>query len=135
MPDITNAAYFGSTGRLEVEADNYTAGVTSCALVPNTPTAQVTDIGGGVQAFAGKPSWVLQVTYSQDWKTAGSLSHKSIEWAGTTKTVKYTPEDGGSSLEVTVIFTAGQAGGAAQAHQTATISAPVVGQPTIAAAV
>lgn len=131
MVDIINAAYFGTKGKLEVGADNYTAGVTSCALVPATPKAKVTDIGGGVQAFVGEPEWDLVVTFSQDWKTPGSLSFKSIEWHGQAKTVTYTPEDGGAVLEVTVVWEAAQAGGAAKSHQVATLTMGVNGQPDI----
>jgi hypothetical protein len=134
--DITNAAYYGTTGRLDIAeavdgtgGDNYTAGVTSCALVPNTPTAQVTDIGGGVQGFVGAPQWQVQVTYSQDWLNADSLSFKSIEDAGEKRTFTYWPEDGGPGLRVRATMMPGQAGGQAASHQTATINLPVDGQP------
>lgn len=134
MVDIANAAYFGTTGKLEVGADNYTAGVTSCALVPATPKAKVTDIGGGVQAFVGAAAWDLVVTFSQDWITAASLSKKSIEWHGQEKEVTYTPEDGGDSLTITVVWEAAQVGGAANAHQQATLTMGAIGQPVFAPA-
>lgn len=131
MPTIANAAYYVTTAKLEIETDDYTAGVTSAALVPTTPTSQVADIGGGVQGFVGAAAWALQITFSQDWITPGSLSLKCIEWHGQKKTVKITPEDGGAILELPVTFMAAQAGAAAGAHATATATFPGDGQPTI----
>lgn len=135
MVDIANAAYFGTNGKLEIGADNFTAGVTSCALVPATPKAKVTDIGGGVQSFVGAPAWDLVVTFSQDWVTTGSLSKQSIAWHGQTKEVTYTPEDGGDALTISVVWEAAQVGGAANAHHQATLTLGAVGQPEFAPSV
>lgn len=131
MVTIANAAYFGTKGTLTVGTDNYTAGVLSCALVPTTPKAKVTDIGGGVQSFVGAPEWDLVITFAQDWVTALSLSKQSIAWHGTVKTFSYTPEGGGSVLSGSVRWEAAQAGGAAKTNHTATLTMGMVGQPTI----
>lgn len=134
MAIIANAAYFGTTGSLSVESDDYTAAVTSCALVPTAPTGSVTDIGGGVQQFVGENVWQAQVAYNQDWKTAASLSQKLIEWHGQTKTFVYTPEDGGQVATFTARVVAGQFGGAAAAIHQATVNLLVIGQPAFAPA-
>jgi hypothetical protein len=133
MPTIANAAYYGTTGTLTVEGDDYTAAVTSCALVPSAPTAAVTDIGGGVQQFVGENTWQAQIAYSQDWKTPGSLSQKLIEWHGQTKTFTYTPEDGGQIASFTARVIAGQFGGAAATIHAATVNLLIIGQPAFAA--
>lgn len=129
MATKSNAAYFGTTGTLSVAGDDYTAAVTSCAIVPNTPTASTTDIGGGVTQFVGQATWQAQVAYNQDWRTAGSLSQKLIEWHGQVKTFTYTPDSGALPVTFDARCVAGQIGGGAQAVHTATVNLPVNGQP------
>lgn len=129
MTTIANAAYFGTTGSLTVEADDYTAAVTSCALVPTAPTATVTDIGGGVQQFVGKSVWQAQIAYNQDWTTPASLAQKLIEWHGQIKTFTYTPDNGGRVATFSARVLAGQFGGAAAAIHQATVNLPINGQP------
>jgi hypothetical protein len=129
MADALNAAYFNRTGVVEIAEDNFTRGVASFALVPTTPTAKHVDIGGGVQAVTGAPEWQAQITFSQDWVNALGWSRKSIEWAGTEKTIKYTPQTGADPVEVTVVFQPSQVGGAAAGIPTATLNLDVVGQP------
>lgn len=132
MPTIANAAYFGTTGSLSVDSDDYTAAVTSCALVPTAPSQTVTDIGGGVQAFVGANAWQAQVGYNQDWTTTGSLSQKLIEWHGQVKPFTYTPEDGGQVATFSARVRAGQVGGAASSLHAATVNLDIIGQPTFA---
>lgn len=132
MPAIANAAYFGTTGKLEIGTDEYTAAVTSCALVPNAPTAQSTDIGGGVTSFVGANAWQAQIGYNQDWKTTTSLSQQLIAWHGQSKVFKYTPDAGGKTVTFSAVVQAGQIGGAAGAIHQATVNLQVNGQPTFA---
>lgn len=129
MVAIANVAYFQQSGIIEIEEDDYTAGVSSFALVPTTPTATHTDIGGGVQSFAGAAAWQAQITFAQDWITADSLSHKAIEWAGVKKTLTYTPTTGAAPVTITVVFQPAQIGGAQGAVATATLSLGCDGQP------
>lgn len=132
MPKIPNAAYYGTTGSLAVGADDYTAAVTSCALVPTAPTASVTDIGGGVQQFVGENVWQAQITYNQDWTTEASLSQKLIEWHGQSKEFTYTPADGGQAATFTARVIAGQFGGQAATIHSATVNLLIIGQPSFA---
>ncbi|WKT89799.1 hypothetical protein QYR02_02475 [Microbacterium maritypicum] len=130
-----NAAYFGTTGKLTAESDDYTAAVTSCALVPTAPTATTTDIGGGVTQFVGGNAWAAQIAYNQDWTTPDSLSQKLIEWHGQVKTFTYTPDDGGQVATFQARVLAGQFGGGAATIHSATVNLPIDGQPTFAAPV
>jgi hypothetical protein len=132
MAKIANAAYYGTTGKLDIGLDEYTAAVTSCGLTPTTPKSQVTDIGGGVQAFVGKPTWMADIEYNQDWKTATSLSQISMH--GQTKTFKYTPASGGQVATFDALIEVGRMGGAANALHNASVSLQVIGQPSFAAA-
>ncbi|WP_322412074.1 hypothetical protein [Microbacterium invictum] len=133
MPLIANAAYFGTTGKLEIGTDEYTTSVTSCALVPNTPKAQVTDIGGGVVSFVGSAMWAAQITFKQDWATTNSLSQQLIAWHGTSKVFKYTPAAGGKVVTFTAICEAAQVGGGNNTVHEASVTLQIVGQPTFAA--
>lgn len=132
MPVIANAAYFGTTGKFEVVLDDYTAAVTSCALVPSPPTAKVVDIGGGVTSLVGANQWEAQLTYNQDWTTAASLSKQLIAWHGQTKVCKYTPNNGGQVVTFTAVMRAGQVGGDAASLHTATVTLQINGQPVFA---
>jgi hypothetical protein len=132
MPTIANAAYFGTTGKLTIAGDDYTAAVTSCAIAPTAPTAEVRDIGGGITQFVGSNAWVAQVGYNQDWKTPNSLSQKLIEWHGQVKLFTYTPDNGGKVVTFNALVLAGQVGGAAATIHAATVNLPINGQPTFA---
>lgn len=129
-----NAAYFGTTGKLEVLTDDYTAAVTSCALTPNAPEATVTDIGGGVTNLVGANAWQADIGYNQDWKTTDSFSRKLREWHGQTKVMKYTPDSGGDIATFTALIKAGRFGGDNSKIHDATITLKVNGQPTFAPA-
>ncbi|KXC05771.1 hypothetical protein [Microbacterium hominis] len=133
MTDAPNVATYNKSGTIKIGADNYTKGVDSFALVPTTPTAQHTDIGGGVQSVVGIPTWVCQMSFAQDWASEGSLSQKSIEWAGQTKTIEFTPQTGAEVVTVEVVFQPSQIGGAAGGINKATLNLGVNGQPDFGA--
>lgn len=137
MAKIANAAYYGGAGKLEggtsTTRDEYTAAVTSCALVPSVPKGQVTDIGGGVTGFVGTPTWMAEIEYNQDWKTVGSFAQQLIAWHGQTKSFKYTPASGGQVATFDAVVEIGRMGGSGSALHNATISFQVVGQPSFGA--
>lgn len=129
MATVPNVAYIGATGSLKCEEDDYTAAVTAFTLTPAADKASVTDIGGGVQQFAGPPAWAAGITYNQDWKTANSLSQKLIEWHGQRKTFTYTPDAAGLGWTVIVVCEAGVIGGPSKAVHQATVNLGVIDQP------
>lgn len=129
MADAPNVATYNKSGTIKIGSDNYTKGVDSFALVPTTPTAQHTDIGGGVQSLTGVTTWVCQMSFAQDWASVGSLSKKSIEWAGQTKTIVFTPQTGAEIVTVDVVFQPSQIGGQAGGISKATLNLGINGQP------
>lgn len=133
MPVIAHAPYFGTSGKLEVATDDFTAAVTSCALTPSAPSTVLTDIGGGVNALVGANAWVAAIGYRQDWTTTGSLSKQLIAWHGTKKTFKYTPVTG-TTVTFDALVVAGAIGGGNNAVHEATVSLMVIGQPTFGTA-
>ena len=129
MPEIKNAAYFGTNGTITVDGDQH-FGVTSCALVPTTQKSQVEDISGDVQSFVGTPMWRLQITAHQDHKTAGALVRESIAWHGQEKPITYVPDDGGDSIAIDVVWEAAQIGGGT-GLRSFTLDLGCIGQPVI----
>lgn len=129
MTKVPNAAYMGGAGKLAIGADEYTAAVTGFILTPTTEKAAVTDIGGVTTNFAGKPSWVAQIDYNQDWTTADSFSQKLIEWHGQVKAATYTPNDGGLGWAVDMVCEAGAIGGPGKGIHAAQVTVGVNGQP------
>lgn len=133
MADAPNVATYNKSGVIKIGADNFTKGVSSFALVPTTQTEQRVDIGGGVQSLVGDTTWMVQITFDQDWASVGSLSKKSIEWAGQTKEIEFTPQTGAEVITVEVVFQPSQIGGASKQVNTATLNLGVNGQPDFSA--
>lgn len=131
-----NAAYYGTTGSITfkngTDDDDYTAAVSSFALVPTYPSAVFGDIGGGSLTVDGLPDWVGNVEYAQDWTTADSFSQWLIEHQGETIEGTYTPQDGGTAATADFLIRSGQMGGPGRAMHSATVTLPVNGQPTFA---
>lgn len=131
-----NAAYYGTTGSITFENgsddDDYTAAVSSFALVPTYPSAVFNDIGGGSQPIDGTADWVANVEYAQDWTTADSFSQWLLEHQGETISGTYTPQSGGAAATCDFLIRAGQMGGAGRAMHSATVTLPVTGQPVVA---
>lgn len=128
MPTIKNAAYYNSAGAVVIDG-NIHQGISNFQLIPDTPSEQHVDIGGDVQTVTGTPTWRCEFDFPQDFVTAGSLSLKSIDWAGLLKQISYVPGDGAVGFTVGVIFQPATIGGAARSIPTAKLSLPVVGQP------
>ena len=133
MADAPNIASYNKSGTITIGSDNFTKGVSTFALIPTTPTATHTDVGGGVQSLTGTPTWVCQMIFSQDWASAGSLSKKSIEWAGQVKELVFTPQDGAEEVTIEVVFQPSQVGGAAGGINLATLNLGINGQPDFGA--
>lgn len=129
MPNVTNKAYFGTTGELIIDGDTH-FGVTSFTLTPTTPEEQVTDIAGDVQSFSGVATWRAGIVFHQDHITTDSLSRQSPVWAGTVVPFTYTPQDGGEGRSGNIRWLDVPFGGDTARHSV-TADLPVVGQPAI----
>lgn len=128
MPTIKNVAYYNSRGAVIIDG-NLHEGISNFTLTPTTPTEQFVDIGGRVQTVSGEPTWKCDFDFPQDFTTPGSLSLKSIEWAGQLKQISYVPGDGTVGFTVAVHFQPAKIGGAARSIPTSTLSLDVDGQP------
>jgi hypothetical protein len=110
--------------------------ISSVAFTPSTKT--VTFQGGTPSAtysFPGPTSWTCDLTYAQDWDTAGSLSQFLHDNAGTSVPVTFTPASGGGSWAATIVIAPGAVGGNIGDVSTAKVSLGVSGTPAFTPAV
>lgn len=129
MPNVTNQAYFGTTGTLIIDGDTH-FGVNSFTLTPTTPEEQITDISGDVQSLAGVPTWRAGIVFNQDHITSDSLSRQSPALAGTVVPFTYTPQDGGEGRSGNMKWLDVPFGGPTTRHEV-TADMPVIGQPAV----
>lgn len=129
MPNVTNEAYFGTTGTLVIDGDTH-FGVTAFTLTPTTPEEQVLDISGDVQSLSGVPTWRAGFVFHDDNVTTGSLSRKSPTLAGTVVPFSYTPQDGGEGRSGNIKWLDVPFGGDT-GRRSVTADMPVIGQPAI----
>lgn len=135
MTAITLQPHAMQKALLSFGTDNYEAVVSSADLVPTTPSLQFKGIGqGSAVTVTGTPTWVLNLVFAQDVKTAKSLTNFLNANVGIPKDATLTPDAGGPSWKVNVIPLAVNIGGAVDALATSTTAMPVNGQPQITAA-
>lgn len=118
---------------IEIEDDDYAAAVSSAELTPSTsqvifkglkPDAVFTDVSAA--------TWLLVLSYAQDWVTATSLSRYLFDNEGATKAAVIKPQSGvGPSFAVNIVITPGSIGGAVDAVAVATVSLGVSGRPVL----
>lgn len=132
MASFTPVPYMMTEATLTIGADNYEKTVDSVKLTPNTPTVIFSGIDGTQTGAVGDPTWMLTLGFAQDHVTAASMSKYLLAHHGETKTIEFTPQDGGDSYTVTVLCIPSEIGGDAGTLQKSTVSLPVVGQPVVA---
>ncbi|WIA98030.1 hypothetical protein [Curtobacterium sp. MCBA15_004] len=134
MAQITTQPILMNAAVLLLGTDNYELTVSSAELAPTTPMQQFKGVGGSVVPIVGTPSWLLNLAYAQDFATAKSLATYLLQNAG--KVVPFTlrPVSGGPGYSGNVMCLPGSIGGAVDAIASSSVSLPVSGQPTAAAA-
>ncbi|ONI63906.1 hypothetical protein ALI44B_04580 [Leifsonia sp. ALI-44-B] len=119
---------------LKIATDSYEKAINSAALTPTVPVAKFK--GGTPDAVivdTGIPEWKLDLSYLQDWETAGSLSIYLNNNIGKQVAMEFSPHGTGPKFTATVLITPGAVGGAVDAFGVSTVSLEVVGQPVYAA--
>lgn len=129
MPAVPAVPFLIGKSILTIEADDFTAHLNSAEGVPNTPSAQFRDIGGGVVTVYGTPSWLLKLGLAQDWTTDATLVNYLRLHHGETKTAKLTPIAGGRGVELDIVCKVTGFGGAAGSVATTTVDLDVNDQP------
>lgn len=134
MAQVSVSPFMMSNASFKVAADNYEASVSSVEFAPTS--AQATWKGltpESVFTFAQSPTWVANVTFSQDWETEDSLSRYLFDHSGESIAVEFSPVKGGATIYATVIIVPGSIGGAVDAVAASTVALGVVGKPSFTA--
>ena len=131
MVAITGNPFKIADASFKIVADNYEAMISSAEIVPTASTSTFTGIGGRKYPFVGKSSYVLNITFAQDWSTANSLSLMLFNGEGLTKVITLVPKAGGPSFTATVVLVAPNIGGAAEADAVSTVTLMVIDKPVL----
>lgn len=116
----------GSDFEKAVSSVQFTPSVTSATFKGLEPTATFTNVGSA--------SWMVDISYAQDWESVGSLSAYLFANEGAEVTLTFEPVNGGSSWSADVIIVPGAVGGSVDSFAVATVSLPVQGKPTFTTA-
>jgi hypothetical protein len=127
MPVVNNNAFI-TTATFDIGTDTHTSAIQSFQIVPTTPTASAVDLSGASRAFAGKSTFVLNLTMFQDW-TATGLAKLFFTGEGTTAVIKIKLPGTQGVWTLNAILVAPPIGGDTNALATAQVSLPIVGVP------
>jgi hypothetical protein len=117
---------------LTVDGDTYEKHVSGVTITPSVATATFKGLEPSATfSQASTATWMLDLTFVQDWETEDSLSAYLFNNAGEEVTMSFKPESGsGGTFSATVIIVPGSVGGTVDAYATSTVSLPVQGQPS-----
>lgn len=121
---------------LSVAGSDFEKAVSSASFTPSVATATFKGLEPtAVFTNVGSSTWMVDISYAQDWESAGSLSAYLYANEGAEVTLTFEPVAGGSSWSADVIIVPGAVGGAVDSYAVATVSLPVQGKPTFTPAV
>lgn len=116
------------------KSDNYEGHVSAVELVPTVPVSQWKGMGGNVIPLAGIPTWMVNITMAQDYKTTAALSKYLMENRGVAIDITFRPVAGGPGYKITALAIPGSIGGALDSDAVTSVSLPAAGQPAAVAA-
>lgn len=112
--------------------DSYEKAVSEVAFVPSTSQISFTAVSpGAVYTDVTPATWVLNLTFVQDWDTVGSLSHFLFSHEGESLPITVEPKTGGATITATVVIVPGSIGGTVGTYGTSTVALGVVGKPVV----
>lgn len=122
---------------LTVGTDGYSKHVSGVTFTPSVATATWKGLEPtAVFTNVGASTWMVDLSYAQDWNTADSLSAYLFANEGEEITLTFQPIDGVSGTwTATVILVPGAVGGSVDSYAVATVSLPVQGKPAYTAPV
>lgn len=137
MPEITVRPFIMRNAIIQLGTDDFAAAVSTAAITPAGGTADFKGLKPeAVFTFPQASTYVLEMTYAQDWNSATSLSRYLWEHKGETVPFTLNPDDtsadttvGSTSWSGTVAIVPGAVGGDVDAVATATVSLGIVGEP------
>lgn len=116
---------------LTVESDDFSDSVGEVTFVPSASTVPLLGWNGVPFAHSvASVMWVVTLAFAQDIQS-GSLSRLAMDHYGETREVVFTPVAGGVSITASVMLLPGALGGLPGQTLSATVTLPVVGEPTV----
>jgi hypothetical protein len=137
MPVPAVAPFVMKEVSLMIGADEYNCAVRAVTLTPTTNIVEwesLCEDGSGQEA--GKTTWSLDIEYYQDWQVDSFADHLATN-IGEQAVIKFNPHGDtvgptNPTFTVNVFLVGGAVGGTVNEFATATVSLPVIGQPTYA---
>lgn len=106
---------------LTLGGDAYEGQVSGAVFTPSASVTTWTAITSATHSFTSPATWVLDLSYAQDWNFADALSRYLHENEGDVVAAVFEPVDGGPAVSANVTITPGAIGGDSTAVATGTI--------------
>lgn len=97
---------------LTLDGDAYEGQIAGAIFTPTTATVPFTAINSDTFTFATPSTWVLDLTYAQDWQDAAALARYLHENEGSVVAAVFTPIAGGETVSANVTIAPGAIGAA-----------------------
>lgn len=95
---------------ITIDGDAFEGQVGGAVFTPSSSQVSFTAINSATYTFATPATWVLDLTYAQDWNYAEALSRYLHENEGDVVVVVFEPVDGQPSVTANVTITPGAIG-------------------------
>lgn len=102
-----------NSATLMIDSDNYEAAIGSAIFTPSTKSSSFAAINGDTVTSQANSTWVLDLTYAQDFATATSLANYLHANEGKSKSATFVPNTGGPTITATLVIAPGAIGDAA----------------------
>ena len=96
---------------LTIDGDAFAGEISAATFTPSTSITSWTAINGDTYSFSTPATWVLDLTYAQDWAEADALSRYLHANEGTSVVAVFTPKAGGPTATATISIAPGAIGG------------------------
>ncbi len=126
MTAITPTPLFMKNALVKFGAtDTYEAAVSDVKFTPSTSVVTARGlVPSAIYQQAEAASWVLDMTYLQDWVLVTSLARYLYANEGSTVALTFEPIAGGATITANVVVVPGSIGGTVGAYATATVQLP-----------
>ena len=105
------APFMLGNSALTIDGDAYAGEISAATFTPSSSIVSWTAINGNTASFTAPSTWVLDLTFAQDWAEADSLSRYLHSAEGTSVVCVFTPKAGGPTVTATISIAPGAIGG------------------------
>jgi len=117
---------------LTIDGDDYAPAASKASLDPSVSLTTFQGLKPDANFPASSVDWTLNLSFSQDWNSAESLSRFLFANQGLEIAVTLKPKSGsGPSFTMTIHIVPGSVGGDTRTHATTDVTLPLKGVPTL----